>query len=551
MTNLGKKSNRLQLLESYYQNHINKGYTKEIYKDLVIFTKTQEQGVNKFNLIVYCGTSTNPICNYYYTKEEHRAAKIQGYKANADRREQIKTESKGKRVLTRAALCAASIRTELKNNFPTYKFSVTSDNFSGGDSVHISWKDGPTTKQVDSIVNKYQYGHFNGMEDIYEYSNNIEGLPQTKYVSTSREINPALKNRLLPEFEKLYKSDEPEYSRNSTVNTLHRILSNTEIKNADNVKGIKEIQQNGSFEDCFKLTYHKNEKETVQADTNPNIKPIESAQGEVNIIEYSERAIAVIGDTKPIKELLKSLGGSFNARLSCGPGWIFSKKKLEEVQTALINKVKHESKEDSAPVLYSEAEQIQEIEIVQAEQIQEMPAEPETIREALTLETFKILWHEGRHIEGAIFEGATFTDWQEVQKAFFKLWEVNEKGSDGGYTKVKCEIKLKGSDLITDRIDITNRIKNGDFNPSDMHIVEYISENLTDTEEPDGENLLRHSELEYRNPLNVCDSESGQYKEVLMEYEAQHPKKYDSLQEITAAANTGKQVSIYNLFSLI
>lgn len=144
---------------------------------------------------------------------------------------------------------------------------------------------------------------------------------------------------------------------------------------------------------------------------------------------------------------------------------------------------------------------------------------------ALSLEYFKILWHEGRHIEGAIFEGATFTDWQEVQKAFFKLWEVNEKGSDGCYTKVKCEIKLKGSDLITDRIDITNRIKNGDFNPSDMHIVEYISENLTDTEEPDGENLLRHSELEYRNPLNVCDSESGQYKEVLMEYEAQHPKK--------------------------
>ena len=31
------------------------------------------------------------------------------------------------------------------------------------------------------------------MEDIYEYSNNIEGLPQTKYVSTSREINQELK----------------------------------------------------------------------------------------------------------------------------------------------------------------------------------------------------------------------------------------------------------------------------------------------------------------------------------------------------------------------
>lgn len=503
MTNLGKKDNRLQVLKYEFENLTKNGYTKEEYKDINIFTLDKD-GV--LILKVYRGTSTNPIHYIRYRTRERIQEVTKQYKDWADLREKRKEEQGGKRTLTGAALCAASIRTELKTKFPTYKFSVTSDNFSGGDSVHISWKDGPTTKQVDSIVNKYQYGHFNGMEDIYEYSNNIEGLPQTKYVSTSREINPELKNRLLPEFEKLYKSDEPEYSRNSTVNTLHRILSNTEIKNADNVKGIKEIQQNGSFEDCFKLTYHKKEKETVQADTNPNIKPIESAQGEVNIIEYSERAIAVIGDTKPIKELLKSLGGSFNARLSCGPGWIFSKKKLEEVQTALINKVKHESKEDSATVLYSEAEQIQEIEIVQAEQIQEMPAEPETIREALTLETFKILWHEGRHIEGAIFEGATFTDWQEVQKAFFKLWEVNEKGSDGGYTKVKCEIKLKGSDLITDRIDITNRIKNGDFNPSDVHILEYLESILTEEE---------------------------------------------SQEEITAAANTGKQVSIYNLFSLI
>ena len=85
-----------------------------------------------------------------------------------------KQENAGKRTLTGSAQCAAAIRTELKTKFPDCKFSVTSENFSGGDSVHISWKDGPTTKQVDSIVNKYQYGHFNGMEDIYEYSNNIE-----------------------------------------------------------------------------------------------------------------------------------------------------------------------------------------------------------------------------------------------------------------------------------------------------------------------------------------------------------------------------------------
>ena len=548
MRNLGTKENRLHDLKCQFEYLTKGGYTQEAYKDLNIFTLNKD---GMLILKVFRGTSTNPIHYIRYRTPESLEKVVGQYKASADRREKEKEDNKGKRTLTGAALCAASIRTELKNNFPTYKFSVTSDNFSGGDSVRISWKDGPTTKQIDSIVNKYQYGHFNGMEDIYEYSNNIEGLPQTKYVSTSREINPELKNRLLPEFEKLYKSDEPEYSRNSTVNTLHRILSNTEIKNADNVKGIKEIQQNGSFEDCFKLTYHKNEKETVQADTNPNIKPIESAEGEVNVIEYSDKAIAVIGDTKPIKELLKSLGGSFNPRLSCGAGWIFSKKKLEEVQTALINHAKTSTEEPqpeniNLPVLYtSTPSNVQNIE--EAEIIEETPTGKD-----LSLEYFKILWHEGH--QNPNYTDAIFTNWQEVQKAFYKLWEVNEKGQDGGYTKVKCEIKFKGVDAVTDRIDITNRVNNGDFNPSQMHVLEYLRQTILEEgeeiEEP-AKDWRKHPELEHRHPLNICDPESNQYKEALKEYEAEHPKKYKNIIDITAAAKSGKPISIYNLFDIV
>jgi len=548
MRNLGTKENRLHDLKCQFEYLTKGGYTQEAYKDLNIFTLNKD---GMLILKVFRGTSTNPVHYIRYRTPESLEKVVGQYKASADRREKEKEDNKGKRTLTGAALCAASIRTELKNNFPTYKFSVTSDNFSGGDSVRISWKDGPTTKQIDSIVNKYQYGHFNGMEDIYEYSNNIEGLPQTKYVSTSREINPELKNRLLPEFEKLYKSDEPEYSRNSTVNTLHRILSNTEIKNADNVKGIKEIQQNGSFEDCFKLTYHKNEKETVQADTNPNIKPIESAEGEVNVIEYSDKAIAVIGDTKPIKELLKSLGGSFNPRLSCGAGWIFSKKKLEEVQTALINHAKTSTEEPqpeniNLPVLYtSTPSNVQNIE--EAEIIEETPT-----GKALSLEYFKILWHEGK--QNPYFTGAIFTDWQEVQKVFYKLWEVNEKGQNGGYTKVKCEIKFKGVEAVTDRIDITNRVNNGDFNPSQMHVLEYLRQTILEEgeeiEEP-AKDWRKHPELEHRHPLNICDPESNQYKEALKEYEAEHPKKYKNIIDITAAAKSGKPISIYNLFDIV
>lgn len=54
----------------------------------------------------------------------------------------------------------------------------------------------------------------------------------------------------------------------------------------------------------------------------------------IEIVDYSEKAFVVIGDTKPIKDELKAMGGRFNFRLSCGAGWIFSKaKSYDEVKS--------------------------------------------------------------------------------------------------------------------------------------------------------------------------------------------------------------------------
>jgi hypothetical protein len=39
--------------------------------------------------------------------------------------------------------------------------------------------------KISDIAMPYQYGHFNGMEDIYEYSSMIPGLPQVKFVQIS------------------------------------------------------------------------------------------------------------------------------------------------------------------------------------------------------------------------------------------------------------------------------------------------------------------------------------------------------------------------------
>lgn len=88
-----------------------------------------------------------------------------------------------------AALGSKNLKRELSAAFPGVKFSVRSDTFSGGDSIDVSWELGPTKKQVEAISGKYQEGHFNGMEDIYEYSHGNqwpELFGGAKYVGESR-----------------------------------------------------------------------------------------------------------------------------------------------------------------------------------------------------------------------------------------------------------------------------------------------------------------------------------------------------------------------------
>ena len=92
------------------------------------------------------------------------------------------------RELTEAAKAAKAIRSELKKAFPEIKFRVRSSNYAGGDSVRIVWSNGPTSDSVEEITAKNQYGHFDGMVDMYEYSNSREDIPQARFVFASREI---------------------------------------------------------------------------------------------------------------------------------------------------------------------------------------------------------------------------------------------------------------------------------------------------------------------------------------------------------------------------
>ena len=83
--------------------------------------------------------------------------------------------------------------------------------------------------------------------------------------------------------------------------------------------------------------------------TPPNYKPLkqtemkkeqkETADQKIMIVSYSEKAVAVFGETRPLKELLKEQGGRFNPYLkkdgeNC-PGWIFSKKREQQLREVL------------------------------------------------------------------------------------------------------------------------------------------------------------------------------------------------------------------------
>lgn len=117
--------------------------------------------------------------------------------ARNDNKQKGQTKMTTQRRTTQAALCAKAIRQELKKLFPNTKFQVTCKNYSGGNSVDVDYTDGPALEKVEAIVNKYEYGSFDGMTDCYNYDNVIEGLPQTKYLFVHRTLSVETRTNII------------------------------------------------------------------------------------------------------------------------------------------------------------------------------------------------------------------------------------------------------------------------------------------------------------------------------------------------------------------
>jgi hypothetical protein len=115
------------------------------------------------------------------------------------------------------------------------------------------------------------------------------------------------------------------------------IIEKYPIHNRDNA--IKEFSFVAGNPDNIHIKASKGEKKPTSAE-----QPVIAETLQFEIVDYSEKAIALFGDTKEIKDLLKTMGGKFNPRLvykgSKRAGWIFSISKKNELNTVLNLKQK-------------------------------------------------------------------------------------------------------------------------------------------------------------------------------------------------------------------
>ena len=176
------------------------------------------------------------------------------------------------KYMTDAVLVAKHIRKELSTEVPGQKFSVRKTDYS---TIHVEWKDGPTREEVEQITGKHERicSRDRWNDDLWEHNDTAftSVFGGVDYIFYYRETAP--ENREIS----LYTKPEPKQS---------------EPAKAIKTKGIQ-------------------------------------------LINYSEKAIAIIGDTRAIKDTLKTLGGRFNAHLTCGAGWIFPKAKESTLRNAL------------------------------------------------------------------------------------------------------------------------------------------------------------------------------------------------------------------------
>lgn len=200
---------------------------------------------------------------------------------------------------------AAKVRAYAKKNFPGFKFSVRSE-----------W-----SMYADSMAIELKAGH---CVPFIEGSRSAE----RGYMSTMSNVK-AWKDELTPEVF-------------AALNSVSNYASSFRYDDSDGMQDYFDTNFYLSIKvsDEYKVIEPKAKKSSVKPEKVEETKEVEAVTVEgIEVVDYSEKAIAVFGDTKAIKGQLKEIGGRFNPSLNYNgekrAGWIFSKKQADKVRELL------------------------------------------------------------------------------------------------------------------------------------------------------------------------------------------------------------------------
>lgn len=214
---------------------------------------------------------------------------------------------------------AAKVRSYAKKNFPCFKFSVRSEWSMYTDSMYIELTSGPCVPFVAGSRSA-----------------------ERGYMSTMSTVK-GWENELTPEMFKV----------------LDAVTTYANSFRYDDSDGMQDYYDTNFYlkikvSDEYKVIEPKAKKSSVKPEKVEEAKEVEAVTVEdLEMVDYSEKAIAVFGDTKAIKEQLKELGGRFNPALNYNgekrAGWIFSKKKADEVRNLMASEKVEAVEELPAP----------------------------------------------------------------------------------------------------------------------------------------------------------------------------------------------------------
>ena len=201
---------------------------------------------------------------------------------------------------------AAKVRAFAKKNFPAFKFSITSMWSMYTDSLYIVLKSGPCAPFVEGSRSAKR-GYMQTMSSVKGWESDL-----------TAEVFAALDG--VTSYASSFRYDDSD-------GMIDYFDTNFFLK----------IE----VSDDYTVIEPKPKKSPKQGEPTKEAKASESdatTEG-LEIVDYSEKAIAVFGDTKAIKDELKTLGGKFNPALKHNgekrAGWIFSKKQADKVRALL------------------------------------------------------------------------------------------------------------------------------------------------------------------------------------------------------------------------